>query len=265
MGIMAQLQHPNLVGLHEIYKVGDDYNIVMEYIRGGELLDRIVLKEFYNEKEARNVCQSLFQAMAYCHEKRIAHRDLKPENLLLISEHDDASIKIADFGFAKICPPNGYLTMCGSPSYVAPEILTSHVTGAYDVQCDMWSLGVIAYVLLGGYSPFGDCELTLSSNIKAGAFEFHSQYWDPVSADAKNFISGLLTVDPKKRLTAKQALAHNWMTACDSELATKDLRGSLESLKRFNGKRKFRAAVNTLIVTQRITSIIENHSSHHHK
>jgi len=255
MGIMAQLQHPHLVALHEIYKVHDDYHIVMEYIRGGELLDRIVQKEYYNEKDARNVCRALFQAMDYCHGRNIAHRDLKPENLLLVSETDDADVKIADFGFAKRCPAEGYTTMCGTPSYVAPEILTTTTSGPYNVQCDMWSLGVIVYILLGGYAPFGDGhdERELYRNITAGCFEFHMEYWDPVSDSAKDFIKQLLTVDPKKRLTSDRALHHAWLTACEDELAAKDLTGSLQELKRFNAKRKFRAAVNTLIAAQRIT------------
>eukprot|EP00977_Amphora_coffeiformis_P005764 scaffold1221_cov207-Amphora_coffeaeformis.AAC.23 len=252
---MAQLQHAHLVALHEIYKVQDDYHIVMEYIRGGELLDRIVQKEYYNEKDARNVCRALFQAMDYCHARQIAHRDLKPENLLLVSETDDADVKIADFGFAKRCPAEGFTTMCGTPSYVAPEILLAATRGPYHVPCDMWSLGVIVYILLGGYSPFGDGhdEGELFRTITSGSFEFHNEYWDPVSDSAKDFIQKLLTVDPNERLTAHQALQHAWLTACETELEAKDLTGSLQELKKFNAKRKFRAAVTTLIAAQRIT------------
>lgn len=255
MGIMAQLQHKHLVGLHEIYKIQEDYHIVMEYIRGGELLDRIVEKEYYNEKEARDVCKELFQAIQYCHARRIAHRDLKPENLLLVSETDDADVKIADFGFARRCPDEGFTTMCGTPAYVAPEVLTSASRGAYGVQCDMWSLGVIVYILLGGYAPFGDGhdERDLYCNIAAGYFEFHNEYWEPVSGTAKEFIEKLLTVDPDQRLTADEALSHAWLTASETELRGKDLSGSLQELKKFNAKRKFRAAVKTLIAAQRIT------------
>ena len=261
MGIMAQLQHPHLVGLHEIYKGCTDmaYYIVMEYIRGGELLDRIVQKEYYDEKEARNVCRALFQAIDYCHRHQIAHRDLKPENLLLVSTDDDANVKIADFGFAKKCPPSGFTTMCGTPSYVAPEIIAQDAP--YNCQCDLWSLGVIVYILLGGYSPFGDGmmmdERQLFRNIQAGVYEFHDEYWSPVSDSAKDFISKLLQVDPNERLTATQALQHEWLTVDESQLVTQDLTGSaLCELKKFNAKRKFRAVVNTLIATQRMKTIL---------
>jgi serine/threonine protein kinase len=257
MNVMAALQHPHLVKLHEIYKVGTDFYIVMEQMKGGELLDRIVQKEYYNEKEARDACLVLFEAMAYCHEKHIAHRDLKPENLLLTSTDDDSNIKIADFGFAKRCPEDGFRTMCGSPGYIAPEVLTSVNTGPYDWQCDMWSLGVIVYILLGGYAPFEEPndEALLFEKIKCADYEFHEEYWGPVSTDAKNLISSLLTIDPRKRLTAKQALKHPWLTASDAILETQDLGVNLTELKKFNAKRKFRAAVGTVIATQRLTSL----------
>jgi serine/threonine protein kinase len=119
---------------------------------GGELFDRIVQKSYYNEKEARDVTKILFEAISYCHTHQVAHRDLKPENLLLLSNTDDSNIKIADFGFAKKCRrPSSLTTQCGTPGYVAPEILEGT---PYDTQADMWSLGVIVYILLGGYPPF---------------------------------------------------------------------------------------------------------------
>ena len=256
MGIMAKLQHEHIVGLHEIYKVDTEwYYMVMEYVHGGELLDRLVQKEFYSEKEARDVAKQLFDAMAYCHRRKIAHRDLKPENLLLVSNDDDANVKICDFGFAKQCPPEGLTTLCGTPSYVAPEIITCvEGTGPYDFQCDQWSLGVICYILLSGYCPFGDGsdERAVYRLVKAGEFEFHAEYWDPVSNHAKDFISRLLTVNPDKRMTATEAVKHPWLTADETTLMHQDLSGNLGKMTLFNGKRKFRAAIHTLIAAQRI-------------
>jgi calcium/calmodulin-dependent protein kinase I len=143
--------------------------------------------------------------------------------------------------------------MCGTPGYVAPEILERL---AYDTQCDMWSLGVIVYILLGGYSPFEEkSQDLLFQKIREGDYTFHEEFWDPVSNDAKDLIRALLTVNPKKRLTAEQALQHKWMTVSDDVLASMDLGANLTELKRFNAKRKFKAAVKTVIATQKLTSL----------
>jgi calcium/calmodulin-dependent protein kinase I len=143
--------------------------------------------------------------------------------------------------------------MCGTPGYVAPEILERE---PYGIECDMWSLGVIVYILLGGYSPFEEqSQDVLFEKIRLGDYTFHEEFWDPVSADAKNLITSLLTVDPERRLTAEEALAHKWMTVSDDVLANQDLGANLYELKRFNAKRKFKAAVKTVIATQKLTSL----------
>jgi len=130
--------------------------------------------------------------MNYLHERKIAHRDLKPENLLLRSVEDDAAIKIADFGFAKKVTSKKLTTQCGTPGYVAPEILEGV---PYDESADMWSVGVILYILLGGYPPFHeDNQKELFKKIRKGSFEFHTEYWSQISDDAKDLIRGLLTV-----------------------------------------------------------------------
>jgi calcium/calmodulin-dependent protein kinase (CaM kinase) II/calcium/calmodulin-dependent protein kinase I len=143
--------------------------------------------------------------------------------------------------------------MCGSPSYVAPEILERE---PYNTQCDLWSLGVIVYILLGGYSPFDERnQNVLFKRIREGDYEFHPEHWGPVSDDAKDFIKRLLNVNPRKRMTAIQALNHKWMTTSGDLLADKDLGNSLFELKRFNAKRKFKAAVKTIIATQKLSSL----------
>merc|ERR1711966_159928 len=148
-------------------------------------------KSYYNEKEARMTCKILLEAVNYCHSRKVAHRDLKPENLLLRSETDDSSIKIADFGFARVVKrPQSLTTQCGTPGYVAPEILEGT---PYDTKADMWSVGVILYILLGGYPPFiENNQRELFRKIRRGDFEFHEEYWGAISADAKGLISSLL-------------------------------------------------------------------------
>jgi len=170
------------------------------------------------------------------------------------SDDNDSRVKIADFGFAKRCPkPKSLTTQCGTPGYVAPEILEGT---PYDTQSDMWSLGVIAYILLGGYPPFIEQnQKELFRKIRKGDYEFHDEYWGQVSKDAKSLISSLLTVSPDKRLTAAKALKDKWITGDDAVLAGNDLGKNLAEFKKFNAKRKFKSAVKAVIATQKLTSL----------
>ena len=137
--------------------------------------------------------------------------------------------------------------------YVAPEILEGL---PYDTKADMWSVGVILYILLGGYPPFIEKnQRDLFRKIRRGEYEFHDEYWGAVSQDAKSLISSLLTVDPKKRLGAEDALRNNWIMGDDAELAKKDLGANLEEFKKFNAKRKFKAAVNSVIIVNKLSSL----------
>jgi len=253
--VLKELRHKHIIRLYDVFDEPQYYFLVTEQMKGGELFDRVVAKQYYNEKEARDVCKILFEALAYCHGKKIAHRDLKPENLLLQSPNNDRDLKIADFGFAKRCPSvNCLTTQCGTPGYVAPEILEGV---PYGTQSDMWSLGVIAYILLGGYPPFiENNQRELFRKIRRGSFEFHEEYWGSVSKDAKKLISSLLTVDPTKRLTAKQALRNKWITGSDEKLAGKDLGKNLEEFKKFNAKRKFKAAVKGVIAANMMKTFV---------
>jgi calcium/calmodulin-dependent protein kinase I len=139
-------------------------------------------------------------------------RDLKLENLLLENHQDSAAVKGAEFGFAKHTPTENLLTQCGSPLYVAPEIISKQ---PYGKPADMWAVGVITFILLGGYPPFQDDgkQSILFANIKAGNFQFDKEYWAHISEDAKNLISGLLQVNSSSRLTVYQTLAHPWVSA----------------------------------------------------
>ena len=149
---------------------------------------------------------------------------------------------MADFGFAKKCPePRCLRTQCGTPGYVAPEILFGV---PYDTQADIWSLGVIVYILLGGYPPFIEKnQRNLFRRIKKGDYEFHPQYWNSVSDGAKNLITRMLTVDPGERITAKEALRHSWIVGSGEELENSDLGLNLTKFKEFNAKRKFKSVV----------------------
>mmetsp|Transcript_21627 Transcript_21627/g.20774 ORF Transcript_21627/g.20774 Transcript_21627/m.20774 type:complete len:352 (-) Transcript_21627:351-1406(-) len=257
ISILKVMNHVHIIRLYEVFEEPSYYYLVTEQMQGGELFDRIVAKSYYNEKEARDVCKILFEALSYCHSKNVAHRDLKPENLLLMSKNNDSDIKIADFGFAKRTTSSTcLLTQCGTPGYVAPEILEGI---PYGTKADMWSLGVITYILLGGYPPFIESnQKELFRKIRRGQYEFHVEYWGQVSSSAKDLISSLLAVKPEKRLTAEAALGGAWIKGDDALLEGKDLGVNLQEFKKFNGKRKFKAAVNCVIAQHKLVSLGEN-------
>jgi len=211
--IMKQLDHPNILKLFEVYEDDESFYLVMELVKGKELFDKIVERGMYSERDAANIIAQVVSAVEYLHENGIAHRDLKPENLLVEGEEDDSKVKIADFGFAKSFGGEAgeqLMTSCGSPGYVAPEILTAE---SYDKSVDMWSVGVILYILLSGYPPFyADSAPALFKKIMDVKYDFDDSVWDDISDSAKDLIRNLLVKDPSKRYTAQQCLSHAWIT-----------------------------------------------------
>ncbi|ETV79702.1 CAMK/CAMK1 protein kinase, variant 1 [Aphanomyces astaci] len=212
--VLKEMNHPNVIKLHAVYSEPDMFILITEFVEGGELFDRIVDKTFYTEREARDVVKGLLHVTAYCHAANIVHRDLKPENILLVHRDDDASFKLADFGFAqRIDLSKSHLvTQCGTPGYVAPEVLRGK---AYGNGVDIWSIGVITYILLCGYPPFhNDNRNALFQQVKSGTFEFHSPYWDHISDAAKDFIRLMLTVDPNIRYIVPWQRCHVFDMMC---------------------------------------------------
>ena len=222
---------PHIIRLFDVFEEPEHTFMVMEECKGGDLLTRITEKEVYTEREARKTCKILFEAMDYIHKKKIAHRDIKPENILMVMPDDDASIKLADFGFAKRVPrPNCLRTLCGTAQYVAPEVLDLQSPG-YDQNADMWSVGVVVYILLGGYAPFEGPVQQLARDICKANYAFHEKYWSDISKSAKSMISNMLQVDPDKRLSASEALECPWMVIEEETLAPKDLSGAQAALQ----------------------------------
>jgi len=250
--ILRTIDHPNILNLLDVYSEESSYYLVTELLEGGELFDRIIEKEYYPEKEARDLVKLLLEAMAYCHSKNIAHRDLKPENLLLTSKTDDASIKIGDFGFAKAYSGGSELqTACGTPGYVAPEILEGK---PYDSKVDVWSIGIITYTLLCGYPPFhDDVHTKLFQMIKKGEFEFDSPYWDEVSQSPRDFISKMLITDPSKRPTCDELLTDSWIIGEDTPMQHLD--SAISKFREFHARRKFKAAVKTVQMVRQTASM----------
>eukprot|EP01091_Cochliopodium_minus_P019875 TRINITY_DN8497_c0_g1_i1.p1 TRINITY_DN8497_c0_g1~~TRINITY_DN8497_c0_g1_i1.p1 ORF type:complete len:316 (-),score=79.65 TRINITY_DN8497_c0_g1_i1:59-1006(-) len=210
MTILKKVNHPNIIKLEEMFETQDNLYLVMELITGGELFDRIVEKGCYSETEAATVVHKILDAIKYLHEQGICHRDLKPENLLLSSHNDDISVKIADFGLSKIISKKVMMqTACGTPGYVAPEVLNA--TG-YGPEVDLWSIGVITYILLCGFPPFfGETIPELFEQILKGHYEYPDEYWSEISEEAKDFVDHLLVVDFKERYNCDQSLSHPWL------------------------------------------------------
>ncbi|GMF28828.1 unnamed protein product [Phytophthora lilii] len=207
--VMSSLDHPNIVPLLDYFEEDRYYYIVTPLCTGGELFDDLVKRKSYTEEDARVLMRKLASAIDYLHSRGIVHRDLKPENILLKTSAPGAEVMIADFGFAR--PMNGSRrgTACGTPGYVAPEVVQGEPYGA---EVDCWSLGVILFILLCGYPPFpGANHATVLDKVVKAEYQFESPYWDEVSDEAKDLVSELLTVDRIKRLDASGILAHPWM------------------------------------------------------
>ncbi|KAJ0061604.1 hypothetical protein NL108_005715, partial [Boleophthalmus pectinirostris] len=212
VAILRRVKHPNIVLLIEEVDTYSELYLVMELVKGGDLFDAITSANRYTERDASGMLYNLANAIKYLHSLNIVHRDIKPENLL-VYEHADGSksLKLGDFGLATVVDGPLY-TVCGTPTYVAPEIIAE--TG-YGLKVDIWAAGVITYILLCGFPPFrGSCEdqEVLFDQILMGQLEFPMPYWDNVSETAKELIRSMLEVEVDQRYTALQVLEHPWVT-----------------------------------------------------
>ncbi|CAG8480556.1 24584_t:CDS:2, partial [Dentiscutata erythropus] len=218
LDILKKIQHENLVKLHDLYETKEGVYIVTDLARGGELFNQLLLKGSYTEKDAANLVHQMLKGVAYLHEQDIVHRDLKPENLLFKTKLDDSMLMITDFGLSKILKTNDdvLMTACGTPGYVAPEVLSQK---GYNKPVDLWSVGVITYTMLCGYPPFyGENQAGLLQSIIAGKYDYEEDDWGEISDDAKDLIDSLLCYDPLKRITAKEALKHNWFISAAADV-----------------------------------------------
>jgi len=230
---MKRLNHKNIVCLKDVFEdepeEGKIY-MVLEYVSGGELFDEIVTRGNYSESDAALVVRQIIEAVAYLHANNIAHRDLKPENLLCSGSNNEI-IKVADFGLSKEFDLGlaALETMCGTPDYVAPEVLRG--TG-YTNAVDIWSIGVVTYVMLCGSPPFyGADDKEVFIKILQADYKFFSPEWDYISQDAKEFIRVLLVLDPNCRPTAQQCLQAPWIQNTESSqspLLTETFRGNIK-------------------------------------
>ncbi|KAL5379074.1 hypothetical protein DPSP01_008709 [Paraphaeosphaeria sporulosa] len=261
IAVLMGVSHPTLLCLKDTFDEADGVYLVLELAPEGELFNWIVMKQKLTESEARKVFVQLFQGVKYLHERNIVHRDIKPENILLTDKN--LSVKLADFGLAKIIGEESFTTtLCGTPSYVAPEILESTNHRRYTRAVDVWSLGVVLYICLCGFPPFSD-ELysaenpyTLSQQIKMGRFDYPSPYWDSVGDPALDLIDRMLTVDVDSRITIDQCLEHPWITQAEINPndSTDGLTGAIASLdfskRKIYRERTLLSSINDIKVTR---------------
>ena len=244
-------QHSNVVHLHEFFDTPKTMYLVLEVLEGGMLFDRIVQLKHYSEASASRLVKNFLLALEHIHAKNIMHRDLKPENLLLKkkvgADANDIShltdFCVADFGLSGKAPGQ---TCCGSPSYIAPEVINVGYLRTqrdpYDCKCDVWSVGVITYILLSGKMPFhGRNFKETFAKIVKNQWSFVGEIWDKaISPTAKEFIKAMLTPDPKRRPSAAEALKHPWVANVQSDVHINE---AVEGIKQFNAERKLRGAM----------------------
>jgi calcium-dependent protein kinase len=251
--ILKSLHHPCIIKIYEYFEDNKRVYIILEKCNGGELFDMITKNSNLNENTSAIICKQIFSAVGYMHDNYIVHRDIKPENILLEEVEDFVNIKIIDFGTStKFMPDVALYELAGSPFYMAPEVIKKK----YSKECDMWSCGVILYILLSGYPPFdGKDNSEIMKNVKAGNFSFEKSIWTHVSAQAKDLIQKLLCPS-SKRLTASEALSHPWITSLGSyPKPDSNLIFSIKSnLRQFQSRNKLHDAIISFISTQIISS-----------
>ncbi|XP_050490967.1 calcium/calmodulin-dependent protein kinase type 1-like isoform X5 [Bombus huntii] len=271
--VLRRLTHPNIVQLLETFEDKHKVYLVMELVTGGELFDRIVEKGSYTEKDASGLIRQVLEAVDYMHDQGVVHRDLKPENLLYYNPDEDSKIMISDFGLSKMEDSGIMATACGTPGYVAPEVLAQK---PYGKAVDVWSIGVISYILLCGYPPFYDendanlfaqilkgiilvfvCCYIHASVTVIGEFEFDSPYWDDISESAKDFIHKLMCVNVEERFSCKQALAHPWISG--NAASNKNIHGTVsEQLKKNFAKSRWKQAYHAATVIRQMQRLALN-------
>ncbi|KAL8138352.1 hypothetical protein V2J09_004353 [Rumex salicifolius] len=230
--------HPNVIQIVEAYEDALAVHVVMELCAGGELFDRIIQRGHYTERKAAELARVIVNVVVACHSLGVMHRDLKPENFLFVNHEEDALLKTIDFGLSMFFKPGEtYSDVVGSPYYVAPEVLRKH----YGPECDIWSAGVIVYILLSGVPPFWDeTEQGIFEQVLRGELDFISEPWPSISHGAKDLVSKMLERDPTKRLTAHQVLCHPWVQV-DGDAPDKPIDSAVISrLKQFSAMNKLK-------------------------
>lgn len=252
---LKKLDHPNVIRLYEVYETVTDVILVQELCKGGELMKRFESYDTINEHKIANIFKQILQSIEYCHQNKVVHRDLKPENFMLTSEKDNAKIKLIDFGLATRLSKkghksavNGIKSRVGTIMFMAPEVIKQY----YTYKCDLWSAGVILYILVCGYPPFyGDSEYDTVSKILDYDYNYDHDIWNVVTPELRDFIDHLL-VPEAERMNAEEALNHEWIKKheMDDKVLSKELPNHLKRIRKFQTYKKLKKIILTYFCTR---------------
>ena len=240
--ILKEADHPHILKIYEYYQDVQHFYIVAELLEGGELFDEIINSVHLDERKAASLMEQVLSAVSYLHKHNIIHRDIKPENIVFERKSADANVKLIDFGTSKRIRERERLkAKLGTCYYVAPEVLMK----SYEKKCDIWSCGVIMYILLCGYPPFnGFNNDTIFAKILKGAFDFPKEEWDGISESAKNLVRRMLTFDPSARPSAEELLQDPWFNQTADTTASRSLNvNTLKNLRSFKTRSKLQTAI----------------------
>lgn len=254
--MLQMLDHPNTIKFYETYEDDRAFHLVMEFCRGGDLFDFVISQGQCSEAMAASLMAKMFSAVHYMHSIHVCHRDLKPENFLFETKDPRSEIKIIDFGLANKFgdDESNMHTIVGSPYYVAPEVLR----GNYHHECDIWSMGVILYVLIGGFPPFqGDNATEVFQSIARCNYSMDFEEFKEASQDVKDLIQRLLVLEPEKRLSIPDILQHNWFTLHNTQSSKQLPLRVLSSLKKFKAPSKLQQESMKILIRLLRTEEIE--------
>ncbi|XP_059080756.1 death-associated protein kinase 1-like isoform X2 [Tigriopus californicus] len=251
--ILAEMEHVNVIYLHQVYDTSHHVILVLELLRGGELFDFISEKERLSEEEASNFIKQILEGLKHMHSKYIAHLDLKPENIMLKTENSPL-LKLIDFGLSrKIKPGEELREMLGTPEFVSPEVVNFE---PISLNTDMWSIGVITYILLSGASPFlGDTQQETYANIVACDYEFDEEFFSQTSDLAKDFIRKLFVFEQRKRATVEECLNHPWIKPRNDgdQQTRKEKEINIENFKNFQARRRWKHSMRVVALCNKLS------------
>jgi len=248
--VMKELDHPNICKLLATFEEGRNLYFIMELCEGGELFDRIIENGFVSERTTSIILVQVCSALSYAHGRGIAHRDIKPENVVFCTkDRDDTRIKLIDWGLATNFE-GGMTKAVGSMTYAAPEVISSQDRKAYSEACDLWSVGVLTYVMLCGKPPFWGTREQHYKAARAERYPFRDDPWDRMNPDAKDFVKNLLKASPAARTPIGQAAKHPWLLSAPTEGSTENTGAVLSNLKNFAGQSTFSRLCITAVARQ---------------
>ncbi|KAL0271568.1 UNVERIFIED_CONTAM: hypothetical protein PYX00_008624 [Menopon gallinae] len=250
---LLKLKHPNIMRMKEVFETETSIQLIVEYVSGPEIFEKIVEKGQFSEQDAAQTVRDILKALKYLHGEGVVHGDIKPENLLYENDLEESKLKLDDFGLSQLSLDKDLMvnSLYGSGRYCAPEVLLGKEPG---YPSDLWGLGVIMFIMLCGYEPFWDedGEAATCENIIQG--DLSALNWDDVSDSARDLVTKLLSVDPANRPTADEALNHPWTLGISTSSVPRD--NMIKGLREYNARRRFRVATRAVMATRRAFQLL---------